>query len=105
MISYTIHHANNHRADDVVQDVAAGEAVSKAVGSYSHRFSCATLSLVPPASTAVAAGDGVLGQCLPELLLMSHHPAITAGVADKQATWRVAVGRLQGTVAAALEGK
>lgn len=75
--------------------------VSRAVGTYCHRFSCATLALLP----LVSPGDCLPAQCLPELLLMAHHPSITAGVAKKQATWRTVVKRLQGTLASALKGE
>jgi hypothetical protein len=42
---------------------------------------------------------------LAELLLMCHHPAITAGVANKHATWDAACKRLRGNVAATLKGE
>jgi hypothetical protein len=97
-----------------VQDAAAGEAVSLAAGTYSHAFSSAVLALLPhaqqpgapkdrDAATALAAA-ALAGPGLAELLLMAHHPAVTAGVACKQKTWQQASRRLLGAAGTALKG-
>jgi hypothetical protein len=109
-----------------MQDTAAGEAVSPAVGTYSHAFAGAVLALLPrqqqeeqqeqqPQDAAqqnghhhpsrAAAEAALAGSGLPELLLMSHHPAITAGVAKQLTAWQVAVKRLGGVVPTALKGE
>ena len=101
-----------------LQDTAAGESVSTAVGTYSHAFAAAVLALLPGCETkqqqqqqqqagaAAAAeqnGSHVGGQQaaaladggLAELLLMSHHPAITAGVGKRLAPWQCAGRRVK----------
>ncbi|KAF8055816.1 hypothetical protein HT031_006591 [Scenedesmus sp. PABB004] len=90
-----------------------GEAVSDAAGTYSHAFARALLALLPfteraapgyaPAHHTAACAAALEGRGLAELLLMAHHPAITAGVANKHATWAAACRRLLGTVPAALK--
>jgi hypothetical protein len=97
-----------------LQDAAAGEAVSQAVGTYSHAFSSAVLALLPHAqqpgapkdhaAAAALAAAALAGSGLAELLLTAHHPAVTAGVACKQRTWQQASRRLLGAAGAALKG-
>lgn len=82
------------------------ESVSPAVGTYSHRFQTATLALLPSehgSAAATVCAAALSGSGLSELLLMCHHPAITAGVAKKRATWETAARRLQGCVVTTLK--
>ena len=97
------------------------------MGTYSHAFAAAVLALLPKQQqqqqqqqeqqeqdatqqnghhhpSRAAAEAALAGSGLPELLLMSHHPAITAGVAKQLTAWQVAVKRLGGVVPAALKG-
>lgn len=84
------------------------------MGTYSHRFSSALLALLPPAPVQGAAQDraaaatraaaALSGSGLAELLLMAHHPAISAGVAHKQSAWQQACRRLLNQPTAALKG-
>lgn len=90
------------------QDAAAGEAISPAVGTYSAVFAAGLLALLPSnlhnlATTSregearsAAAAAALSGTGLSELLMMSHHPAITAGVRRRGATWLLAARRLPG---------
>jgi hypothetical protein len=88
--------------------------VSPAAGTYSHAFSSAVLALLPHAQQPGAAKDrdaatalaaaALAGLGLAELLLMAHHPAVTAGVSCKQKTWQQASKRLLGAAGAALKG-
>lgn len=90
----------------LLQDSAAGESVSPAVGTYAHTFSTAVMALLPgtPSSQQQQQQNGVVdaqaaalsGTGLPELLLMSHHPAITAGLPKQLSVWHKACSRLHG---------
>lgn len=100
-----------------VQDTAAGEAVSPAVGSYSHTFAAALHALLPPAaatqpeqqqqnghvSSSAQQSEALAGGGLSQLLLIGHHPAITAGVSKKLGAWQAACNRLTG-ISAELKG-
>lgn len=107
-----------------VQDTAAGEAVSPAVGSYSHTFAAALHALLPPAAAATTQqeqqpeqqqqqnghvsssaqqSEALAGGGLSQLLLMGHHPAITVGVSKKLGAWQAACNRLTG-IPAELKG-
>lgn len=80
------------------------------MGTYSHAFATAVLSLLPgqgrqrdAQARDAAAAAALTAAGLAELLLMSHHPAITAGVAKREVAWHLATKRL-GCVQAALRG-
>lgn len=99
------------------QDAAGGDSVSSAVGTYAHVFSAAVLALLPQGTKqqhtqqdvpqqnghADAQAAALTGTGLPELLLMSHHPAITAGVAKPLRVWHTACHRMR-AIPAALKG-
>lgn len=105
----------------VLQDTGAGEAVSTAVGTYAHAFSAAVVALLPQADSpeqrqqqqqVVPEQNGhsspqataLANKGLPELLLMCHHPAITAGVGKRLSTWHTACHRVR-DVGPALKGR
>lgn len=85
------------------------------MGTYAHPFSAAVLALLPNSPHPHHKGhaeqqqqqngvsgppsEALAGSGLPELLLMSHHPAITAGVSQRpgrRSTWATACHRVRG---------
>jgi hypothetical protein len=119
-LSNTLPHCLSPLADHFLQDTAAGEAVSTAVGTYAHAFAAAVQALLPAAPqqeqqpqqqqmqqnghSSSAQAQALAGSGLSELLLMCHHPAITVGVAKRLSTWHTACRRVKG-IPEALKGE
>lgn len=79
------------------QDPAAGDdaPASAATGTFSHAFTRALLALLPRLPPAQLSTPE-----LGRLLLCAHHPAITAGVANKRHAWAHVVRALRVVAAA-----